>query len=321
MFLNNHRIGNGKLALALMMIGLQLFPQLSLGAGGRRKSPESGGGSSLSTPTPVRKVELRGVGTKPFQLPNGARVDLAADLEVLLNTAVTSTTAFAPTDAGAGSPCDTHLEIRAAVSTLQLQVAELGITFGYTPSGETDGLTGVTGSATVKIGTIAMDFSVWECVGGKCSSVAATTASHLTAGVNLSATLNFSEITTGPSLIFNTPLGDALRSIMVDGMKRLGTSSRLNELTWTARVREFVPETGSLIFDAGAKSRLTPHQTFVVYAVTPSVGICDVFKAVAYIHTVRVDTVSSVAVVDQILDSRGIEPGDLVMVRAAGALP
>src|SRR5262245_49899769 len=105
-----------------LALGLCAHPAF---AAGKKKPIEPAG---FSTPTPVRRVVLKPVGTRPFQLPNGSRVDLSADLEVLLNTAVTATTAFSPSEpGGTGDPCGTRIEVRAAVSTFELNVAQLGI--------------------------------------------------------------------------------------------------------------------------------------------------------------------------------------------------
>ena len=290
-------------------------------AAGRKPSsaPPANNPAGYLTPDPFRPAVLGAVGTKPFQLPNGSRIDLSADLATMLSTSVTSNSHFQPSDSGAGGPCDTRIEIRAAVSTLELNVAELGLTFGYQPSGANTTVTNLTGKADVKIGTIAMDFGVWQCMGGQCSEVAATTASHLTAGVNLSLQMDFGVISTGPALVFNTPLGPILRAIMNQGIADLARSSRLAKLAWRASVREFVPEAGALLFDAGTEQGLGKDQAFEVYATTPSIGACDVFKTIAYVHSTRVDTKATAALVDQTFDPRGIKPGDIVLIHDTGS--
>jgi hypothetical protein len=274
----------------------------------------------LTTPTPVRKAVLKPVATKAFNLPNGSRVDLAADLEAILTTAVANSVSFSPADpiGPGGDGCGTYLEVRAAVTTLELNAFELGLNFGYTPSGETRTGSGVTGKTNVRIGTIAMDFSVWQCSGGRCAAVGAATSSALSAGVNLSLNIDFGSVKTGPDLVYNTPLGNALRSIMNDGMKSLSKIPRLSELSWYAKVREVSAESGMLIFDAGTQSRIAAGQSFVIYAASASSGACDVYKAVANVRTVRVEAISSVAQIDESLDSRGVREGDIVMVRVAG---
>ncbi len=272
-----------------------------------------------TTPNPTRRAVLRPVVTKAFQLPNGAQVNLSADLDTVFSTAVTAALSFAPTDPSDSDLCDTHIELRAAVSTLELNAFEAGVTFGYTPTGATNTVSNITGKTTVKVGTIAMDFSVWECVGQKCTAAAAVPASHLTAGVDVKLDIDFNSVTTSTSLIYNTPLGGILRAIMVDGMNRLSANPHISELNWKASVKESTPEAGMFTFDAGTNSRILPNQSFVVYAVTPTTGVCNVYHAVGYAHTTQVDPVSSVAFVDQILDARGVQPGDVVMVRAVSS--
>lgn len=295
-------------------------------AAGKSSSHPESAGPTLGTPLPVRPVLLLPVGTKAFQLPNGASVNLGADLQSMLNTVVASTPAFAtldPGSAGAQDPCQSHLELRAAVTTFELNVANVGIKVGYNAGGALGPVTGITGKTNVQIGTISMDFSVWECDGTRCVSPVAASANQATAGVSLSADIDFGAVTTSTSFVYNTPIGDILRKIMIKGMNEVSKSSRLNELSWRAQVKEYQPTSGELIFDAGIQSRISPNQTFVIYAPTDSTstGGCHPYKSVAHVHTLNVDTVSSRAVVDAVLDSRGIQAGDVVMVRPASVKP
>jgi hypothetical protein len=272
---------------------------------------------ALRTPKPFRPASLKPVGTRPFQLPNGSRVDLTADLDTILSSSVTQQTRFLPLEAGEDNPdCSTRIELRANVSTFEMNVADIGLSFGWTPTGEIGGtVTNVTGKTNVKIGTISMDFGAWQCTGSRCVELAAATATHATAGVNLNVTVNFSEATTAADFIWNSALGDALRAIMEDGLKKLEKNARVSKLTWYATVKEFNEKEGSLIFDAGTSSSLAPGDAFEVYARTPSLSACDVYKTVAQAHALRVDTRSTLGVVDSFLDERGIEAGDIVMIR------
>lgn len=302
-----------------------LFASTSYAAAkGAPSAPSCGtspSGPALTTPTPVRKVVLRPIGTKAFQLPNGSAVNLSADLQSMEVTAVTSTPSFSPTDETSYGPCNSHLEIRAAVTNFQLDVANVGVSFGYNNSSVIDAGASITGKADVKVGTISMDFSVWDCVGNQCSAVAADTETQATVGVNLSLQIDFSSITTGPSLVYNTPLGNILKTMMLKGMSNLAASSRLIELPWEAQVKDYIPSAGLVIFDAGVQSRIANNQAFEIYAPTDAsaFGTCNVYKTVAYVHTTSVNTVSSTALVDQIMSSsRDIQPGDVVMIRSMG---
>jgi hypothetical protein len=272
----------------------------------------------FSVAQPVRALVLKKVGTQVFVLPNGSPADLQADLQTMLNTVVTQTPVFAVTDPTLVYPCDAYLELRSAVTHFQLDIAELGLSIGFNPGGSFGPVTGITGKVGVKVGTVAMDFSLWQCSRGRCTSVIASTANQTTASGSLALDIDFSIVHTGPSLLFQTPLGDLIRKIMLKGVSDLASSPRLNELPWQAQVKEYIPSAGLFIFDAGQQARLKVNQAFEVYAADSSAnGVCDVYKTVAYAHTSSVDAVSSLAVVDQVLDSRrGILPGDLVMVRA-----
>ncbi len=274
--------------------------------------------AQVTVARPARRVFVKPMGTIPFQLPNGVPVNLGADLDALLRTAVTSTPSFSPTDGPDAEldPCGNYIEIRSNLSTFELNLTQFGVSVGYSPGGTLGDIAKLTGAVDVSIGTIAMDFSVWECVNGQCSSVAATMSDHLTAKVGLKFQIDLKAIKISPDFVFNTPIASIIRQIMDDGLSKLAKTERLNELTWRATVKQYVPEIGMVVFDAGTQSRIKPNQGFVVYAVTPDSGVCDLFRAIAYVKTTRVDAVSSVGMLTESLDHRQIEIGDQVMVRS-----
>src|SRR4051812_3424764 len=74
--------------------------------------PASCGDPNLSTPIPIRAVIIGNggsVGTKPFKLPNGAQVNLNADLNTILNTTITESGAFVVSDQFTPGACDRYL--------------------------------------------------------------------------------------------------------------------------------------------------------------------------------------------------------------------
>jgi hypothetical protein len=142
------------------------------------------------------------------------------------------------------------------------------------------------------------------------------------AGVQAQFGIDFSSVTIGPELIYNTDLGKILRKIMSEGMNRLAQNPRLQtELDWQAQVKDYDANTGTLIFDQGLQSRLAPHQTFTVYAREEGDLIqgCEQFRVVAHAVTTQVDSVSSVALVEKSFGERGVKVGDWVKVRPAEA--
>lgn len=273
---------------------------------------------TLPSQNPIRPIVLRKVSTKAFQLPNGAMVDLSADLDALLASAAAQTQVLTPEDGASPKldPCEEHLELAAAVSVLELNAFEAGVTFGYSPTGTENPITSLTGNVNVKVGNIAMEFGILHCRGAKCQRVIPATATHITAGVGTQFSINFSEVKLGVDLMTKTQLGSLLSAIMKSGMNAAVQSPNLIHLPWSATVGETDATTGSFAFDAGASQRLSHGMQFEVYAVTPGQSACSFKKTVAYGTAVQVDGLSTVAVVDKILDPRGIQVGDMVRLRA-----
>ena len=310
------------ICLILVIISVANLKIPKLWAAGKKRSvpcgPQEPSLPQFSTPSPVRNVILPQIGTKVFQMPNGITVDLNADLQTILITSVSSA-AFSPTDPNPNikGPCDVHLELRSAVTTFQLDVVEAGVSFGFNPAGVLKTPTNIAGEAKVKVGLIAMDFSLWQCKEGYCSAVTAATSNHLVVGSDIIFNINFGAIKAGAELIVNPVLSSVIRSIMNDAMKKLISSPLIPNLPWTSQVRDFDPATGTLIFDDGDQAGIRPNQTFIIYAPTDDTpkGVCNVFQPVAFIHTTAVFPVSSEAIIDKILDTRGVKVGDVVMIR------
>jgi len=300
--------------LSLLSIVIGFMSSTTWGAG--KSAPvQNPPCTAPSTTLPVHKVVLQAVQTKPFQLPNGVTVDLSSDLNAIFSTVVTQTNVFSPFEPGqALDPCDDWIEIRAAVSTFQLAVDQYGITVGYSPAGTNTGITNATGKVDVAIGTIAMEFSVWEHSPSGASEIIAQSADQNTASVSGSFTVDFNLIHVGADFSHLPVIQDTIRSIMQNGMNVIATSARLTELTWVATVQELMPEVGGFIIDQGANARVSLNQKFAVYALTNASGVCHVYQVVAYAHANRIDPVSSLALVDQSVDPAGVKVGDLVML-------
>ena len=282
--------------------------------------PACGGGETgWTTANPIRKVRLKKMSTQNFHLPNGQSIDFSTDINTMFQSSVTNSGTFAPFDGTSANECDYWIELRGGVTSFVLNAFEMGISFGYSPSGETgSGITSIQGKTKVRVGNIAMDFSVWECSSKGCSSIAATTASNLTTGYELNADIDFSEVKTATALIYQTPVGTLLRNIMTEGMKEVAHSERLSELSWSARVKEVFPTQGTFIMDAGSRSHILPFQTFSVYAAPSSGSACSVYQAIARAHTTEVEPVSSTLQIDRSMGTRPVKSGDIIMIRPAG---
>jgi hypothetical protein len=296
------------------IFALMILSQSTFAAAKKAPKEET---STIPT-SPLKQVELKSVKTMDFELPNGNQVNLQFDLDAMLRTAVTQSPAMMPSDNGESferPACDNHLELRSSLSTLELNIIEAGITFGYTPTDALESPITVDASVDVKIGTIAMDFSLWDCVGTHCVAVAATTVDHRQSQITGSMTINFGEITTGPSLVVNTALGAAFRKIISKGIANLIQSARFNSLNWQATIREVNKDGRSFYIDAGQEQGVFPNQSFSVFTQENSTGSCNVYKVIAYAKSTISENVSSLLQVDTKVQPVEIRAGDTVMVR------
>lgn len=292
-------------------------------AAGKKPTDSSGsgsGGASSNTPNPVRAAHLRPVKTQAFNLPNQYRVDLTTDLNQFLLTAVANTSSFSALDSSnlEANACEPSIQIRAALTSFELNLTQFGIKVGYSPSGENTSPIKIEGRVNGSVGLIAMDFSLYDCVGERCQAIAASSSTHHTVQANIGLDLDFGVVKTGPELIHNTSLGTVFRRMIENGVANLANSNRLSELPWRAHVLQVFPGDGTVLFDAGVRNRLATQQTFTIYRNIPGANNCDAYIPVAHIRSSSVDTVSSFAQVETSIDAqRGIQVGDTVMVRVA----
>ena len=311
---------------SVLCIGmLILIAQLGIAAG---KAPSqtvtpvtssrtpNGGQSGLANPS--KPATVHPVGTKPFNLPNGAQMDLSADLDAMFGTALNSNSSLSPAFGSVDGICDARIEVRAAVTTLELDLTEVGIKIGYHPGGSYSTSTGLSGEVKVKVGTIAMDFAVFKCQQGACNQIVSSHADHATTGTAASFGIDLGQIKIGPNLIHNTALGGIIRQIMEKGVRDLAADPRFSVLHWQANVISVSPSDGSAIIDVGVRDRLAPNQILGIYTVVnPTNGsACKSYTAFAYARTIQVDMVSTTIQVEQVLSSKPIEVGDIVMVKS-----
>lgn len=310
--------------VVILMLGSTLWPGSALSAGKKKPGQVVSGPATptASVAKPIRPVVVKTVATLPFSLPNGSRIDLSNDLNQYLQTATAQTGFFAPfeqaSSAEAAGSCDQWIEVRAALSTVELNLTQLGIRVGYSlAQGETSVVQSVSGSVKATLGLMGMDFGIYQCTKRGCMAIGRTSKDHRTYSGELSFDLDFGQITTGPSLVVNTPFGKILRAMMASGMNELAASTEMVRLGWNARIRQWNPETGVAVFDQGFQSKIRLGDRFEVYAKADEVdAACGVFKAVAVIKANEVYQVATDAAVDTILDSRGIQVGDVVMIHA-----
>jgi len=274
---------------------------------------------SASIATPIRNVVVAPVKSQRFPLPNGTMADLTPSLGDIMIAAVNGTGAFHPILDPQAAPdaCNSYLRVSSYVTAIEMDLYDFKLSVGYSP----DGVFGLTpnqiqGEANVRIGRLDMVFAVEKCQAGLCSTILTSKVGKNSIDSDYHLRANFNTITGGADLVQHPSFNKILTQIMDAGMKLIAQSPDLNKLPWTAIVRESNSASGTLIFDAGHGSGIANNQAFVIYAAEQATGNCNLYKAVAYVHTTRVDPISSVAIVDQSLDQRGIKDGDVVMVKS-----
>lgn len=288
-------------------------------------------GVPLSTPAPFREAFVSGVKTLKFKLPNNTEIDLSVDLKSVFESATTRKSNLKPSDDIYRDDCGEHWELRAALSTVDMDVIGTDIHFGYSlqSGANMPSKNDISASAGVHVNLIGMDFALVRCQSNpnifpskdRCIQVAAVRKSQNLPGVSLQFNVDFAQIKTGANFFWNTPFGASIVTIIEAGITDLVKQAGLLPiLTWRSTVLDYSIQEG-LWFDAGLDQGIAPNQTFQVLAVDPSKGVCRAFKPIGYLHTdSMVTNTSSHAVLDQFMDwgdHRQIEPGDVVLIHPA----
>ncbi len=329
---------------AVMVSGLVLYGVTAEAFGPKPPNPTPTA-PPLTTPFPYYDVGARSVGAQAFGLPNGSQVnqtDFSASLDDFFQTAVVQNSRFRPHSVGSegtpssggpevgpsvpapeGDTCGDHLEVWPVVSSLELNIASLGISFGYdTSSNPLVPGNSVTGKVDVTISNAQMDIALAYCHPSfpNCDVIDSVKADQNTAGVTGNITIDFSSVKTALDFLYKTDMANVLRTIMADGMGRLGKTTKIPTSVWRGIVQQ-VNDPATFIFTPGTDEGIDVNQTFQVYAQVPVSSGCGIFDPVANVHTIQAGGPSSTAIVDSTLDSRGVKPGDVVLVRDAPATP
>jgi len=305
-------------------LAISLLSVTALGAGKKSSS------SSKETPAapqvlqiakPFRDAHLATIKTIPFALPNGTVVDLTADLKSLMEGATARSSLYRLTENPNEDACQSRLEIRAALTTLDMDVFGAGIKIGYTPTGDfAPGVTPISGTARVDIGLIGMDFSVWRCLRESCAQIIAARVTNKMVDAQASMQIDFNQIKASADFVYKTPLGNTLAKMMAAGASALTTHERFDTLPWRAQVQEVIPGATpaktQVWLNAGDGEHLQPGDAFTVLAPSPNEGECGAYQVIGYIKATSLTSPVSLSAQPEWQDpSRPIRAGDVVMVR------
>lgn len=280
---------------------------------GGKKSPPVGESCNASVVQPARPVRVLSVGTLPFQLPNGERVEISQDLKTIFETTLLTHSSLRPAEFALDDPCAQWLEIRAAVTSLDLDVTEFGVRFGYTPQGAIPTVDSITGEARVKLGSLTMDLGLRLCTRNGCQVVVASSADQTLAELKVDVKVDFSLVTTGASFMTRTPMGAAFRTVFEKAVTRLEKASQLASLPWRAQVVTVDHGSGQFWINAGREQRLPVGMALDVFAPSPQGPACSVSQRVARAQVRTLTAVSSEAEILETYD-RSVRSGDVVMM-------
>jgi hypothetical protein len=250
-------------AVVMMLFAVLATPTPAEAAGKRRPNPGPTEPAE-SQAFPVRFLRMGNFSTAPFQLPGGVPADLGHDVLMLVNTQVNQSERFR-TVVGQ-DPTQPHGIMSGGISALVFEVTSLGIKFGYRVGGEPvneGGGTRLTGELTVKVGVLAMDFSIHDSVTGNVYSSVSVDQGF--PGLNLSFKVDFDQIEIGPEFLLNTPLKDTVRAAAREAMRQMAMQPHVNFIPWSSHVLEPDLARGLLLFDAGVQQGIVPGNVFQVY--------------------------------------------------------
>jgi hypothetical protein len=290
--------------------------------------------SPYSLPNPLRYVVVRPIqNVNQFETPNQvtttinqAQSSLSAILDGVVNNSGLSV--IQGSDVASLDPCGSHLELWPAVTDFTLDDTTINVQFGFNSSGTINvGQPTVTANDTLTIGSVKMEFTLYECdnnPNGSCTSVGPSTdADQSVLGNSFSFSVNWSLFTVPGSILSQANLSNALQQIMMAGMKQLVSSPQMTQVPWSTTVVS-VNSDGSYTIFAGENANIKTNQYFTIYAKSNASGQCGVIQALACAYTSEVDnTTSVVKVYDTLSQGQGvaIQVGDVVDVGSTSCAP
>ena len=108
---------------------------------------------------PTRHVFLKNVAAPPFTFPNGAKIDLNMDLNAIALSQVNQSNHIRSTQQS-----DSCLVMAGAITSLEMDILELGIQFGWNRNGiiPIPGTPGLEGKLTIRLSNMSMDFHIYD---------------------------------------------------------------------------------------------------------------------------------------------------------------
>jgi hypothetical protein len=264
--------------------------------------------SGYSVPNPVRAVYVAPISdVSVFKLPNQVVTDLHAQLGDMALVAMSPPNTQFQARAGSylDGPDGESVLIRPVFTNFTLQAVEAKVSFGWTPSGAVSVGSGVTVGATgtVRVGSIRIAFEAWTCTkkGAEhgCQLAYSTESDQRVVGSDVTFGVTWSQLTLGGDILTRTDLGEVIRKIMLDGLRKLSVHPASAQLPWRGQVTGLAPEPRTYWISAGAAQWIGAWQSFELWE--PVAGDFEQLSACGH-STADVFSTSAKVQVDRYLD-------------------
>ena len=234
------------------LLFLLLVSTTSSGFGG--KSPEE------YQATPYRYVQLSRVTVPPFYLPSGRRVDMNSDLGAIIETEINQSEYFR----SGGS--DSRLVISGGVTSMEMDVTQLNIRFGWNPNGALPIFPGriVEGEFDLRLSTLSMDFKIFDKYTGE-TYVASYTNENISE-LNFKVKVNLLNLQSTLDLLTKTKLTEAIRKATRDVLENISEHPNFHYIPWNAHVLHVNEAKDSLFFNAGVLQGVKEGDIFSAYS-------------------------------------------------------
>jgi hypothetical protein len=213
--------------------------------------------------TPIRVLDLAHVTVPAFYLPNGNRVDMNTDLKAIVDSQINQSRYFRTV--GRDSSMN-RLVINGGITSLELDILELGLKIGWNPAGALPvvGQIGVSGEVNIKLSNLSMDFKIYDRVTKE--TYLASYTNETLSSLKFQVKVEVSQIGTSLDLLTKTRLSEAIRRATTDIMAKLENAQSFHYLPWEARVLGVEEGGQKLTFSAGARSGVKTNFVFSVYS-------------------------------------------------------
>ena len=298
--------------LTLLLFSFSSSPAEAFGT----RAPQTPNTSGVQA-IPIRTLDLAHVTVPAFYLPNGNRVDMNTDLKAIVDSQINQSRYFRTVN---GNPMN-RLVITGGITSLELDILELGLKIGWNPAGALPviGQIGVSGEVNLKLSNLSMDFKIYDRVTRE--TYLASYTNETLSNLKFQVKVEVSQIGTSLDLLTKTRLSEAIRRATNDIMLKLENSAGLHYLPWEARVLGADEGGEKITISAGGRQGIKNNFIFSIYSsceANSSVLCYERFLADVKVTNTAVESADAAPLSSN--DSlKMVYPGDKVFVKPLAA--